>query len=104
MDLAELPRQFRWVNEADHQWHQPLVAPRHLVEFPVHPVRLDRGLADEPDHRVGEADELGELRLPLLAERQIARVDGDVEAARGERRDNRIRGVGVLPRVGDEDL
>ena len=73
----------------DRYRNEALVQPLDFAELPAAPARLHRLLADQPHDGVGALDEVGELVLPLLAIRQVAAVDGDVEPFRLERGDER---------------
>jgi hypothetical protein len=53
---------------------------------------------------IGKPNEIGQLRLPPLAELEIASVDRDIEPVFRESIDKCIGSIRVAPRVRDEDF
>ena len=84
VDFAELAWKLGARCVANQYGHETFVSLRNFIEFPVHPFRMDRSIADQPYHGIGLADEFGKLCLPLLAELKITAVNQYIEATLGQ--------------------
>ena len=104
LDASEHLRQPVRRHNIDDHGDEPLVQAQDFAELPAAPARLHRRRADQPDDRIGGADEVGELLLPLLAEGKIAAIDGDVEAGDLQGGDELVGDRYLAARIRDENL
>jgi hypothetical protein len=87
-----------------HDRDHSLAEPGALFELPGADRGADRIRADHVDDRVGRADQSRQPLLPGLARCDVGLVEKGIEATLLERRDQHLRKVDVLARIGDEDL